>query len=68
MNQELCFAYFRGECKALKIIDCKDCVFYKSKEQIKEDKKRVKKRLRSLSREQQACIYEKYYGGDYSEC
>lgn len=68
MKQEQCFAYFRGECRALKIIGCEDCVFCKAKEQLKEERKLVKKRLRSLSQEQQVYIYEKYYGGDSSEC
>lgn len=68
MKQEQCFAYLRGKCKALKMIDCEDCVFCKNKEKLKEERRLVKKRLRSLPREHQFYIYEKYYGGDRSEC
>lgn len=41
-----CFAYRGGKsCNALKELDCDDCPFYKTKEQVEQEEKLVQKRL-----------------------
>ncbi|MGO1368534.1 hypothetical protein [Senegalia sp. (in: firmicutes)] len=61
---ENCFAYKIGRCKALKIRKCGgiECGFYKTKEQLKIDEEEVIKRIKSLDKEKQEHITEKYYG------
>lgn len=62
----MCINKIRGNrCSKLIIKSCQGdkCTFMKTVEQQKESCKNSHERLRTLSRETQLCIAEKYYGG-----
>lgn len=50
------------KCVALTEKCCEDCRFRKTKKEVEESRKKVKKRINSLPEEQQRYIREKYYG------
>lgn len=50
------------KCVALTEKRCEGCSFRKTKEEAEEGRKRARRRISSLSREQQIYIYDKYYG------
>ncbi|MCQ4922213.1 hypothetical protein NE686_03895 [Tissierella carlieri] len=60
-----CFAYveIKGKCIALKETKCKDCNFYKTKEEVEESREKVIERIKSLDIEKRDYISETYYGG-----
>lgn len=62
-TQEPCFALVGRECSALKIKDCEDCRFYKTKGQAREDRQKSLNRIKTLDETLKACIIEKYYDG-----
>lgn len=41
MVKKDCFAYFKGECDALKKLDCEKCSFYATKEEANEKIKKA---------------------------
>lgn len=61
-----CFANKNGKCKALTSCLCKksECPFYKTKQQLKDEKLKVANRLSSLDRLTQKCIADTYRGGN----
>ena len=53
MNKTDCFAYYNrldrgGECRALSVLDCNNCGFYKTNEQVEEEKKAVEVRHKKV--------------------
>ena len=56
-----CFAYKRNSCIALKVKQCEDCSFYKTKEQYLLDQEKALERIRGLDAKKQKHIFEKYY-------
>lgn len=63
-----CFAYRKGGCRILKINKCQgeSCSFFKTKNQIEEDQKKVFKRIKSLDSFTQRHIIDLYYRGNMS--
>lgn len=59
-----CFALRKCRCSTLNVKKCdgKSCGFYKTPKQIEEEKKMCFERIRSLDKEEQFKIAEKYYG------
>lgn len=57
-----CVFDFGRKCVALTEKKCKDCRFRKTQKELKEGRKKAKKRIASLPEEQQTYIREKYYG------
>lgn len=66
MTKETCFANRRGRCTVLNVNGCKDteCSFYKTEEQLKEDRLKALKRIRSLDQYTRMNIIETYYKGN----
>ena len=56
-----CFAYFRSDCKALKIIDCEQCSFYKTSRRVQGDRAKAKSRIEQLDQATKEHIMAKYY-------
>jgi hypothetical protein len=54
-----CFADL-GSCKILKIKKCQGCKFYKTEEQLENERKKSFKRLKSLDKLTRINIAEKY--------
>ena len=48
MNYQNCFANKGVLCSALMIKSCQNCVFFKTTEQVEEERQRAKKRLENL--------------------
>ena len=55
-----CFAYTDRGCKALKVRNCNGCVFYKTKEEAEEGRKKAIERIMSLDKDKRAHIIETY--------
>ena len=51
------------KCTALTKKQCKDCAFYKTKEQLNEVRKRALRLLSKFTPEQRQAFRERYYGG-----
>ena len=66
MRKETCFANRRGRCTILNVNGCKDtkCSFYKTEAQLKEDRLKALKRIRSLDQYTRMNIIETYYKGN----
>ena len=66
MTKETCFANRRGRCTVLNVNGCKDteCSFYKTDGQLKEDRLKALKRIRSLDQSTRMNIIETYYKGN----
>lgn len=66
MTKETCFANRRGRCTVLNVNACKDteCSFYKTEGQLKEDRLKALKRIRSLDQYTRMNIIETYYKGN----
>lgn len=56
-----CFAHFRGECGALKIIDCEQCSFYKTNARVQMDRTKAKNKIKQLDQATKDYIEDKYY-------
>lgn len=56
-----CFAHFRGECSALKIIDCMQCSFYKTEKHIEVERQKARHRIEHLDQVTKDYIKDKYY-------
>ena len=65
MMKETCFAYNKGKCNVLKVKKCQgeECPFFKTRNQIEEDKKKVLRRINSLDPALKRNIMELYYNG-----
>ena len=65
MMEERCFAYNKGKCNALNVKKCQGegCPFFKTREQLREDKKKVLRRTNSLEPALKKNIMELYYDG-----
>ena len=62
VNKKNCFAYAsHGFCNALEVMECKDCKFFKTKEQLEIEEKIVGERISKLPQKIQEHIKEKYY-------
>lgn len=59
-----CFASRKGKCSVLNVSKCEGlkCGFYKTEAQITEERGKTFKRIKSLEKEEQLEISEKYYG------
>lgn len=59
-----CFASRKGKCSVLNVSKCEgsSCGFYKTEEQIQQERKLTFKRIKSLDRGTQMHIAESYYG------
>lgn len=59
-----CFAYHKGRCRALTVKQCegKGCSFYKTKQQLQQEKHLTFKRIKTLDKSTQLHIAESYYG------
>lgn len=59
-----CFALRKSRCSVLNIEKCKGmkCSFYKTEEQIQQERKIAFKRIKSLDKSTQIHIAESYYG------
>lgn len=52
-NKTDCFAYYVGprggqDCRALRVLDCNNCGFFKTQEQVEEEKKAVEVRHKKV--------------------
>lgn len=58
-----CFALRKGKCSVLNIKKCDElsCSFYKTKQQLQQEKKLTFKRIKSLDKGTQMHIAESYY-------
>jgi len=63
MRVEDCFAYTNRGCKALKVRNCDDCTFYKTKEEFDEGQRKALERIKTLDLGVQKYINETYYAG-----
>ena len=65
MMEEKCFAYNKGKCNVLKVKKCEGegCPFFKTREQLEEDRKKVLRRINSLEPTVKRNIIELYYNG-----
>lgn len=65
MDEERCFAYRNGRCKVLTVKKCQDegCPFFKTREQLEEDKKKVLRKINLLEPDLKKNIMELYYSG-----
>jgi hypothetical protein len=65
MMEETCFAYNKGKCNVLKVKKCEGegCPFFKTREQLEEDRKKVLRRINSLEPAVKRNIIELYYNG-----
>lgn len=68
MPEEKCFAEmaYRGKCAVLTVGRCpghNKCRFFKTEEQVKQDKEKCFERFQQLPFEQQIHISKTYYGG-----
>lgn len=61
MKIKCAFDMEEGKCAVLTEKSCEKCSFFKSKERLEEGRKKAEKRMKSLPKEQQAYIYDKYY-------
>lgn len=63
--EKQCFAYRNGKCKVLKVKKCEgeNCSFFKTKDQVDEDQKKVFRRINSLDSATRRNIMDLYYGG-----
>lgn len=59
-----CFAYDKKGCRALKIKECKDCNFYKTKEEAEEGREKALNRIMNLDEEVRRNIIDTYYNGE----
>jgi hypothetical protein len=68
MMEKQCFAYRNGKCKVLKVKKCEgeSCSFFKTKDQVDEDQKKVFRRINSLDPATRRNIMDLYYGGKMS--
>ena len=57
-----CFAENKGRCTALKIKECEECSFFKTKEEAEEGRMKAIERIDSLNKERRDHINEIYYG------
>lgn len=59
-----CFASRKGKCSVLNVSKCdgSSCGFYKTEEQIQQERKLTFKRIKSLDKGTQMHIAESYYG------
>lgn len=57
-----CFAYINRGCMALKVRECNNCNFFKTKEEAEEGKQKAIDRINSLDKEKRDLIKETYYG------
>ena len=66
--EKQCFAYRNGKCKVLKVKKCEgeSCSFFKTKDQVDEDQKKVFRRINSLDSAAKKNIMDLYYGGKMS--
>ena len=61
MIKKDCFAYlYENKCVALREKTCDGCGFYKTAEQVKTERENTKRRIESLSSDQQLYIADKY--------
>ncbi|QSX09558.1 hypothetical protein J0B03_05710 [Alkalibacter rhizosphaerae] len=67
-NKKLCFAYHKGECSILEVSRCEGskCNFFKTKAQVKEEKKKKLQRIKSLDPIDQRWIIDTYCDGRMS--
>jgi|GEM_PF-1645835 hypothetical protein len=59
-----CFASRKGKCSVLNVSKCdvSSCVFYKTEQQIQQERKLTFERIKSLDKGTQMHIAESYYG------
>jgi len=69
MKENACFAYKNGKCNILRIEKCEGvgCGFYKTGEQLKQDRQEAYERIQSLSKTAINNINETYYSGKLGE-
>ena len=61
VDRKNCFAYAsHGFCNALEVMECKDCKFFKTKEQLEFEEKKVRGRISTLPLQIQDHIRKKY--------
>ena len=65
MKKTDCFAYRDGGCIALKGCWCRNCSFYKTKEQHDRGRAAAFARIARLYTTDQYCISYQYYNGTY---
>lgn len=58
-----CFAYNQEKCKILRVRDCEDCSFFKTREELQLSRLEAIERIYSLDRSLQVYIDETYYRG-----
>lgn len=59
-----CFAMVGKKCSALKVKDCKECGFYKTKKEANRSRKKALLRVLSLDEAAKDYIIDKYYMTD----
>lgn len=59
-----CFALRKGKCSVLNVKKCDElsCCFYKTKQQLQQEKQLTFKRIKTLDKSTQLHIAESYYG------
>ena len=65
MNEEQCFAYKNGKCKILRVNQCEgmSCRFFKTSEQLEEERKQSFERIQSLDPFVRNDIMKTYFSG-----
>jgi hypothetical protein len=64
IDEKMCFAYVEDKCSALKILECENCIFFKTKEQAYKDQQKVFARIKILDPKVRANIISLYYRGN----